>query len=181
MAGTDFILQDFFGERRQDFVSHVPHAVEIGIVVEELAACQALMRIPHDGRLVGDPSRGTVFGGVITTLLDQAGGAAVMCSLRELTSIATIDLRIDYMRPATPGLDLFGHAECYRLTRNVAFVRARAFHEGGREDPFAISLSTYMLAANPAPPGMARVFAAGTAAGADSAAAAAAGTEKEKP
>jgi len=62
------------------------------------------------------------------------------------------------MRPSTPGRDLLGHAECYRLTRNVAFVKSRAFHDGERDDPFAISLSTYMLASNPATPGVVKAL-----------------------
>ena len=153
MSKPDFALREFFGHQRQELVAHVPHAVELGMTVEEAGPCRVLLRIPHSSRLLGAAS-GVVFGGVITTLLDQVCGAAVMCSLRELTSIATIDLRIDYMRPSTPGRDLLGLAECYRMTRNVAFVRARAFHDGEVDDPFAIALSTFMLAANPAPPGV---------------------------
>ncbi|MBI5507071.1 MAG: PaaI family thioesterase [Deltaproteobacteria bacterium] len=154
MNKPDFALRDFFGDRRQELIAHIPHAVELGMTMEQAGPCQALIRIPQGERLLGAASRGVVFGGVITTLLDQVGGAAVMCSLRELTSIATIDLRIDYMRPSTPGRDLLGHAQCYRLTRNVAFVKARAFHDGELDDPFAIALSTFMLAANPTPPGV---------------------------
>ena len=161
MSEPDFVLRDFFGSRRQELISHIPHAVELGMTLEQAGPRQALLRIPHGERLLGAASRGVVFGGVITTLLDQVGGTAVMCSQRELTSIATIDLRIDYMRPSTPGRDLFGHAECYRLTRNVAFVRARAFHDGEFDDPFAISLSTYLLAANPATPGVVKALVAG--------------------
>jgi len=83
---------------------------------------------------------------VITTLLDHAGGLAVSCSLAELTSIATLDLRIDYLRAAEPRCDLLGRAECYRLTRHVAFVRGTAWDRAA-EDPFATCLATFMLGA----------------------------------
>lgn len=106
------------------------------------------IQLPFDPTLVGDPARGVVFGGVITTLLDHAGGVAVMCALEEARGVATIDLRIDYMRPATPGRDLLGVARCYRRTRNVAFVNGAAYHDDPA-DPFARFQSTYMLGATP--------------------------------
>jgi acyl-coenzyme A thioesterase PaaI-like protein len=88
-----------------------------------------------------------VFGGAITTLIDHASGLAVACALEQLTAIATIDLRVDYLRAAAPGRDLYTRSECYRVTRNVAFVRATAY-EQGPDDPFASCLGTFMLGAN---------------------------------
>ena len=81
---------------------------------------------------------------MITTLLDHAGGAATLCSLPEIAPIATIDLRIDYLRAAKPGLDLYGKAECYKRTRSVAFVRGRAWDQS-EDEPFAHFIATYML------------------------------------
>jgi uncharacterized protein (TIGR00369 family) len=104
----------------------------------------ATMVVPYRDDFIGDPGRGVVFGGLITTLLDQAGGAATLCSLTELVTIATIDLRIDYLRPAEPGRDLYGLAECYKRTRSVAFVRGKAW-DVDADDPFAHFIATYML------------------------------------
>ena len=58
--------------------------------------------------------------------------------------MATLDLRIDYMKPATPHEDLFIVSECYKVTRNVAFVRALAF-QGSEDNPVASSVATFML------------------------------------
>jgi len=127
--------------------SHTPHARYMGMRVVETGPGFALMTLPYRPELIGDPVRKVVFGGAITTLLDQASGLAVACALDVLRAIATVDLRVDYLRAATPGFDLFAHVECYKVTRNVAFVRGIAY-ERGRDDPFASCLGTFMLGAN---------------------------------
>lgn len=139
-----YALEGLFGEGRDEFVQWVPHCGELGMRCVRVGPCFAVLRIPYREDLVGDPERGVVFGGVITTLLDQAGGAATLCSLAEIVPIATIDLRVDYLRPAVPGLDLHGRAECYHLTRSVAFVSGRAW-DRDEDDPFAHFIATYML------------------------------------
>ncbi|MDZ7378049.1 MAG: PaaI family thioesterase [candidate division KSB1 bacterium] len=128
-------------------VKHTPHADYLGIRVVEIGPGYAIMTLPYREELVGDPARGVVFGGVITTLIDHASGLAVACSLSELVAIATIDLRVDYLRAAAPGKDLFVRSECYRHTKNVAFVRASAWEEEP-DNPFAFCLATFMLGAN---------------------------------
>jgi uncharacterized protein (TIGR00369 family) len=139
-----YALASFFGPGRTEMISAIPHAHTLGMEVVESGPAFAILKLPYRPELVGDPSRGIVFGGAITTLLDQALGFAVSCSLADLRPIATLDLRIDYLRPADPGKDLLGRAECYKVTRNVAFARAVAY-ERDEHDPFATSLATFML------------------------------------
>lgn len=147
MAET-YALAPIFGEGRSEFVEWVPHCRTLGIECVSVGPRTATMKIPYRRELVGDPERGVVFGGVVTTLLDQAGGAATLCSLSELVTIATIDLRIDYLRAAEPGHDLFGLAECYARTRSVAFVRGKAW-DRDPDDPFAHAIATFMLGSTP--------------------------------
>lgn len=146
MAADDvkLAMEPMFGESRDMLVAHVPHAVRLGIQVDEVGPHRAVVRLPWKEELVGDPVRGVVFGGVITTLLDQASGIAVQCSLPEFKRIATLDLRIDYLRAAEPGQDLVAVAECYKLTNHVAFVRGSAWDRDA-SDPFASMLATFML------------------------------------
>lgn len=146
MSGTErvYAMESFFGRGRDELVLHIPQCVRLGMTVVETSPCRAIVRLPWHQDLVGDPVRGVVFGGVITTLLDQASGLAVQCSLPEFKTIATLDLRIDYLRAAEPRADLFGMAECYKLTNNVAFVRGSAWDRSD-EDPFASMLATFMI------------------------------------
>jgi acyl-coenzyme A thioesterase PaaI-like protein len=77
-------------------------------------------------------------------LLDHVGGLAVWIALGKFEAIATLDLRVDYMRAATARRDLVAEARCYHLTRSVAFVRAWAF-EDSPDDPVAAAQSAYIL------------------------------------
>ena len=106
-----------------------------------------VLKIPYRAELVGEPATGVIAGGVVTTLLDLACGWATALALKEATSFATLDLRIDYMRPAAPGKDLFATAHCYKLTRSVAFLRAVAY-DVDPSDPVAAAQSAFMLDSN---------------------------------
>ncbi len=146
-AHTEYALSGIFGRGRDDMDVFTPHARILGLKVVETGPGFAVMLLPYGPELVGDPARQVVFGGVITTLLDDAAGLAIACALDVLRPMATIDLRVDYVRAATPGLDLCARVECYRVTHDVAFARGIAY-ERTPDDPFASCLGTYMLGAN---------------------------------
>lgn len=109
-----------------------------------IARGSVTMRLPYSDKLVGNPETGVLHGGAITTLVDNAAGAAVLAAIREARPIGTLDLRIDYLKPVTPGLDVFTVADCYKVTRQIAFVRAIAYHEDP-DDPVANCVATFML------------------------------------
>ena len=58
--------------------------------------------------------------------------------------IATLDLRIDYVRPALPHQEVICDAHCYKVTRHVAFVRATA-HHGDNASPIATASGTFVV------------------------------------
>jgi uncharacterized protein (TIGR00369 family) len=124
-----------------------PQAKALGIEFVSLEGGVSTLMVPYREDLVGDPDTGVIAGGVVTTLLDHASGQSVFSALSAPTSIATLDLRIDYMRGAEPGLPIFARAHCYKVTHSVAFVRATAY-DRDPEDPVATAQAAFMLSAN---------------------------------
>ena len=122
----------------------IPHAAFLGITARDCGPGWALLELPWKEELVCDPDTGVLHGGAVTSLIDQACGMAVFMKLARPTRIATLDLRIDYLGPAERGRPLCARAECYRLARHVAFVRAEAFHDGPRAQ-VAASMGTFMI------------------------------------
>lgn len=139
------------GTNLQMLVDYVPHSRALGLVVVDVRPGEAWLSVPYSADLVGDPRTGVLHGGVITALIDNCAGVAVMTALPALRSIATLDLRIDYMKPATPERDVIGHCRCYKVTRSIAFVHGTAYHDDPA-DPIATSAMTFMLGANEATP-----------------------------
>jgi uncharacterized protein (TIGR00369 family) len=137
---TDTSLQDLALQKMRE----CPHAVAIGMETVSLEDAVANLRLTYKPELVGDPDTGVLAGGVVTALLDHSCGQAVMAALGSPTPVATLDLRIDYMRAAEPGLDVHARAHCYKLTHSIAFVRATAY-DRDVSDPVATAQATFML------------------------------------
>ncbi len=106
------------------------------------------LTLPYRPDLIGDPASGVLASGPILTMMDTATSLAVWTRLGVFRAHATLDLRIDYLRPATPGRTVFGHGECYRITRSISFVRGQA-HDGDPADPLAHVAGTFMFTGTP--------------------------------
>ncbi len=127
--------------RRSDY-GHIS-----GLQLDRFAPREAWSSLPYRPVFVGDTETGVLHGGVVTAMLDESCGMAVQLALDGTSAIATLDLRIDYQKPATPGLDIKAHSVCYRTTRSIAFVRSTAYQES-EDDPVATATACFMIGAN---------------------------------
>ena len=134
-------------ERVRAMINFTPHARALGVEVTRIEPARVWGRVPYRTDLVGDPESGVIAGGVITSLLDQICGTAAVAAMESPTTVATIDLRIDYMRPAEPGRDVLAEAHCYKIGRSVAFVRAVAYDDSP-DNPVANAAAAFMVNSN---------------------------------
>jgi len=126
------------------FVDALPFVRALGMRLDTVGKGVAEMSMPHSPALVGDAATGVIHGGALSALLDTCAGLAVMAHPQSPFMTATLDLRIDYMRAATPGQRLHARAECYHLTRSVAFVRATATDDDTAR-PVATAVGAFAL------------------------------------
>lgn len=126
----------------RQFMNAVPFAKALQLNLEEIGDGRTVLSMPYNSALIGDPDTGVIHGGAVSALMDTCGGAAVLTHPDMPIATATIDLRIDYMRAATPGQRVFAEAICYHVTREVAFVRAKAWDEND-EIPIASAVGAF--------------------------------------
>ena len=122
----------------------VPQAAALGFEFVSMDGGVGVLRAPWREDLVGDPDTQVIAGGVVTSLLDHVCGLAVQAGRAHPTPTATLDLRIDYMRPAKPRSGVTARAECYKYANTIAFVRATAYDDDP-DDPVATAQAAFAL------------------------------------
>ena len=120
------------------------HGAAVGITYHDHGEDWVELGLPYREELVGMPESGILASGPIVSLMDMATSLALWVKLGRFRHQATLDLRVDYLRPATPGRDIVGRGECYGVTRSIGFVRGLA-HDGDAADPVAHVSGTFMF------------------------------------
>ena len=134
----------FDPERFFELVRNVGHGRALALEYRRSDENWIELALPWREELVGITDRGFLATGAIVSLLDTCGGASVWMALGHFQPIVTIDLRLDYLRPAQKGETVVARCECFKLTRQIAFVRGIA-HGGDEARPIAQATGTFML------------------------------------
>lgn len=132
----DFTSGQFDAETLSRIVLARAHPGWLGLRYSKHGENWCELELPWREDLVGDSQSLVMASGPIISLLDMAAGLAIWVTNGEFKPVATLDLRVDYLRPSRDTFSIFGRVECYRRTRSAAFVRGRA-HDGDADDPVA--------------------------------------------
>jgi len=111
--------------------THIPFNQFLGVTMTDGGDGFVRLEQPFREELLGDVGRPALHGGVISTLVDVAGGAAAFTRIdfEAGDRLSTVDLRVDYLRPAGRA-SLVADAEVVRMGNHVAMVRVKVSSEG---------------------------------------------------
>ena len=121
------------GARRLDWEAYqeiierqMPFNRLLGIKLHGLEQGFCSLLLPFKQELVGDHRTGALHGGVLSTLIDTCGGFAVwsLCAIDD--RVATIDLRVDYMKPG-PRADIVAESRVMLMGNRVGTVHTQVF------------------------------------------------------
>lgn len=128
----------------QKFCEVVTYCKTLGMHAYDVEGNSISLALPASLDCIGDTDRNWLHSGAITALIDSACGMAVVHRLKKSQPIATLDLRVDFLRPVPADRLCYCRSECHRLTKNVAFIRSQVFVEGEKQ-PSAESTASFML------------------------------------
>lgn len=137
----------FDAEQAGKFFFKSGHSGWLGLTYSAHGDNWVELELPWREDLLGEPDRPVLASGPIISLMDMASGMSIWQTNGTFTPIATLDLRVDYQRPARERSNVWGRVECYRTTRSAAFVRGVA-HDGDLDDPVAHVAGVFMTIAS---------------------------------
>lgn len=132
------------------FEQVIPFNRHLGMTLGHVEPGLVQLHLPFREEFIGNPEVPALHGGVISALLDTAGGAAVWSRIEANDRVSTVDLRVDYLRPGRP-LPLIGQGRVVRLGNRVGVAELRAFHPGAEDKPVAAGMGVYNVRRIPAP------------------------------
>jgi acyl-CoA thioesterase len=122
--------------------SDIPFWTLLGMEIVDVAKGRARLRIPFSKRLTN--ANGVLHGGVIFSAADSATGVALIGLLTRDEKIATLEVKINYLRPVD-GRDIFAEARIVHRGSQTAVGEVSIEDADGRLA--AKALATYAVSA----------------------------------
>ena len=126
------------------FEEKIAFNARLGMKVQLWEEGRAELCIPHAPWQVGDPFRPAVHGGVISTIADTCGGLAVFTLMTPEDRVATLDMRVDYLRPGQVDQDVLARSVVLRMGNRVAVTDTIVFQDDP-DHPIAKAAAVYNI------------------------------------
>jgi len=117
----------------------------MALVIEDVSTEGVRVRMPFNPDFCVDVDQTRLHGGILTALLDSVFGLANFVSIEGISTLATLDLRVDYLRPARSRADVIVRAHCFRETRHIAFDSGSIWFDGHEDAEIARGTATFAL------------------------------------
>lgn len=136
-------LKEFDPERAGKLFFNGGHSGWLGLRYVDHGEDWVSLELPWREDLLGEEERLVLASGPIVSLLDMTSGICIWTTSKLFLPVATLDLRVDYQRPAKERASVISRCECYKITRSAAFVRGIA-HDGDPDNPVATMAGVFM-------------------------------------
>jgi uncharacterized protein (TIGR00369 family) len=123
-------MSDFPEQILKAMAEQVPFNRLLGIQGESASAGACVLVLPVRPEFVGDFRRPALHGGVVSSLIDAAGGVAAWSTLGPEESVSTVDLTVDFLEPAGLAAPLRAAGQLVRKGNRVCHVRVAVTQDG---------------------------------------------------
>lgn len=143
------VITDIFNEK-------IPFNKVLGLKVAAIAYKEVQVRFEMRDELIGNYMRGTLHGGVISSVVDVTGGLAAFMGIQKKIAdldldaklerfgrLGTIDLRVDYLRPGI-GQSFLSTGYTLRTGNKVAVARIELVNN--HNELIAVGTGSYVVA-----------------------------------
>ncbi len=148
--------EELFSRIHEIFSHRIPFNRVLGLEIRSIShrGCEVAFRMRDE--LIGNYVRGTLHGGVISSVIDVTGGLTAFLGLqkfirhgsleeklRRFAQLGTIDLRVDYLRPGR-GEEFVAKGRTLRTGRRIAVSRVEVTNES--DESIAVGTGAYVIA-----------------------------------
>ena len=117
---------------------------ELGIRILDVGEDGVTMSFSPTASMAGSVSTNSCDLGPVATVMDSAMGMSVMLSLEEFSSIATLELRTDWIENPRANCEISVRTKVDTVVEDLIFVQAEAWQEGS-VTPFCRGTARFML------------------------------------
>lgn len=148
-------IEEILDHLKTAYEEKMPFNKYLGLKIDSISTSGVVVRIDMRDDLIGNFEKNILHGGVMSSLLDFTGGVIAQIHVlnemkddtldklvKRLTSMGTIDMRIDYIRPGK-GAHFLATGHILRLGHKVAVTRTELVNDQGVL--IAVGTSTYIV------------------------------------